>query len=130
MSCIAQAMSMFPDAKRMLLTAYADTEAAIQAINTARIDYYSLKPWDPPEERLYPILDPACFPGANAMFAAAEELAAAGCTLLQYRNKSGSSRRMLDEARELSEIYIRDSRAHRARLESVLPYIARVVRAC
>jgi len=51
--------------------------------------------------RLYPILDAACFPEANAMFAAAEELAAAGCTLLQYRNKQGSARRMLDDAREL-----------------------------
>jgi len=51
--------------------------------------------------RLYPILDTACFPDAAAMFTAAEELAAAGCTLLQYRNKSGSARHMLDEAREL-----------------------------
>ena len=40
----------------MLLTAYADTEAAIQAINTARIHYYLNKPWDPPEEKLYPVL--------------------------------------------------------------------------
>ena len=51
--------------------------------------------------RLYPILDAACFPDAAEMFAAAEELAAAGCTLLQYRNKSGSARHMLAEAREL-----------------------------
>jgi thiamine-phosphate pyrophosphorylase len=51
--------------------------------------------------RLYPILDAACFGDAAGMFAAAEELAAAGCTLLQYRNKSGNTRRMLDEAREL-----------------------------
>ncbi len=51
--------------------------------------------------RLYPILDAACFPDANAMFAAAEELAAAGCTLLQYRNKQGSARHMLEDAREL-----------------------------
>jgi thiamine-phosphate pyrophosphorylase len=51
--------------------------------------------------RLYPILDAAHFPDATAMFAAAEELAAAGCTLLQYRNKSGSARQMLAEAREL-----------------------------
>jgi thiamine-phosphate pyrophosphorylase len=51
--------------------------------------------------RLYPILDASCFPDAAAMFAAAEELAAAGCTLLQYRDKSGSARHMLDEAREL-----------------------------
>ena len=51
--------------------------------------------------RLYPILDVACFPNAAEMFAAAEELAATGCTLLQYRNKSGSGRQMLEEAREL-----------------------------
>ena len=51
--------------------------------------------------RLYPILDASCFPDATAMFAAAAELAAAGCTLLQYRNKSGRARHMLDEAREL-----------------------------
>ena len=51
--------------------------------------------------RLYPILDAACFPDAAGMFAAAEELAAAGCTLLQYRNKSGNARQMLEEAREL-----------------------------
>ncbi|MEM9556876.1 MAG: FAD-dependent oxidoreductase [Acidobacteriota bacterium] len=46
-----------PDAKRVLLTAYADTDAAIQAINTADVDYYLLKPWDPPDEKLYPVLD-------------------------------------------------------------------------
>src|ERR1017187_6194518 len=46
--------------------------------------------------RLYAILDAVCFPDANAMFTAAEELTAAGCTLLQYRNKSGSARHMLD----------------------------------
>ena len=51
--------------------------------------------------RLYPILDVACFPNAAEMFTAAEELAATGCTLLQYRNKSGSGRQMLEEAREL-----------------------------
>src|SRR5579884_1986932 len=53
---LAQAINLFPDAKRVLLTAYADTEAAIQAINTVRIDYYLMKPWDPPEEQLYPVL--------------------------------------------------------------------------
>jgi thiamine-phosphate pyrophosphorylase len=51
--------------------------------------------------RLYPILDAACFPDAAEMFAAAEQFAAAGVTLLQYRNKSGNARQMLDEAREL-----------------------------
>lgn len=54
---LGQAMQVFPDAKRALLTAYADTEAAIQAINSAAIHYYLLKPWDPPEEKLYPVLD-------------------------------------------------------------------------
>src|SRR5579883_2059820 len=53
---LEQALQMFPDAKRALLTAYADTEAAIRAINSTRIDYYLMKPWDPPQERLYPVL--------------------------------------------------------------------------
>jgi len=51
------AVKIYPNSKRVLLTAYADTEAAIRAINTARIHYYLTKPWDPPEERLYPVLD-------------------------------------------------------------------------
>lgn len=54
---IERATEMFPEAKRVLLTAYADTNAAIRAINSARLDYYLLKPWDPPEEQLYPVLD-------------------------------------------------------------------------
>jgi len=54
---LEKAIPLFPKAKRVLLTAYADTEAAIQAINTARVDYYLVKPWDPPEERLYPVLN-------------------------------------------------------------------------
>ena len=54
---LERAQEMYPEAKRVLLTAYADTEAAIQAINTARIHYYLTKPWDPPEERLYPVLN-------------------------------------------------------------------------
>jgi thioredoxin reductase (NADPH) len=54
---LGKAMQFYPDAKRALLTAYADTEAAIQAINTAKINYYLTKPWDPPEERLYPVLN-------------------------------------------------------------------------
>src|SRR6266581_1897662 len=53
---LQQALTIFPDAKRVLLTAYADTEAAIRAINSARIHYYLNKPWDPPEEKLYPVL--------------------------------------------------------------------------
>ena len=54
---LQQAMVIFPEARRVLLTAYADTEAAIRAINSAKIHYYLNKPWDPPEEKLYPVLD-------------------------------------------------------------------------
>jgi thioredoxin reductase (NADPH) len=51
------AMDLYPAARRMLLTAYADTSAAIEAINVVDLDYYLLKPWDPPEEKLYPVID-------------------------------------------------------------------------
>jgi thioredoxin reductase (NADPH) len=54
---LIQAQPFCPGVKKVLLTAYADTEAAIRAINEVRLDYYLMKPWDPPEERLYPILD-------------------------------------------------------------------------
>src|SRR5690606_29342248 len=53
---LERAMTVYPDAKRVLLTAYADTEAAIHAINQVKIDYYLMKPWDPPEDKLYPVL--------------------------------------------------------------------------
>jgi len=54
---LERAMVIYPEARRVLLTAYADTEVAIRAINTARIHYYLTKPWDPPEEKLYPVLN-------------------------------------------------------------------------
>src|SRR6204780_588544 len=54
---LQEGMRIFPDAKRALLTAYADTNAAIGAINQANINYFFLKPWDPPPEHLYPQLD-------------------------------------------------------------------------
>ncbi|HZG65892.1 MAG TPA: response regulator, partial [Herpetosiphonaceae bacterium] len=54
---LEQAMTIFPDTKRALLTAYADIDAAIRAINSVKIDYYLTKPWEPPEERLYPVVD-------------------------------------------------------------------------
>jgi thioredoxin reductase (NADPH) len=53
---LEKAMDIYPDAKRVLLTAYADTNAAIRSINKAKIDYYLMKPWDPPEENLYPVI--------------------------------------------------------------------------
>jgi thioredoxin reductase (NADPH) len=54
---LEQAMDVVPNARRALLTAYADTDAAIQAINVVDVDHYLLKPWDPPEEKLYPVID-------------------------------------------------------------------------
>jgi len=54
---LIEARPFYPDAKRALLTAYADTDAAIQAINEVELDHYLMKPWDPPEDNLYPILD-------------------------------------------------------------------------
>ncbi len=54
---LAEARKIYPEAKKVLLTAYADTEAAISCINTIGLDHYLMKPWDPPEEQLYPILD-------------------------------------------------------------------------
>src|SRR5919199_5915998 len=54
---LEQALDVYPGARRVLLTAYADTNAAIDAINVVSLDHYLLKPWDPPEEQLYPVLD-------------------------------------------------------------------------
>ena len=54
---LEEAIGLFPDSKRALLTAYADTDAAIRAINSVHIDHYLMKPWDPPEERLYGVVD-------------------------------------------------------------------------
>jgi len=53
---LQKAREFFPDAKRVLLTAYSDTDAAIKAINNVQLDYYLMKPWDPPEEKLYPVV--------------------------------------------------------------------------
>src|SRR5437773_10919345 len=54
---LVEALKLYPEARRVLLTAYADTQAAIAGINAVGLDYYLLKPWEPPEERLYPALD-------------------------------------------------------------------------
>src|SRR5258708_18220289 len=54
---LERAMDVYPGARRALLTAYADTGAAIDAINVVDLDYYLLKPWDPPEAKLYPVMD-------------------------------------------------------------------------
>lgn len=54
---LEKAKTVFPESKRVLLTAYSDTDAAIRAINDVQLDFYLTKPWDPPEEKLYPVLD-------------------------------------------------------------------------
>ncbi len=54
---LAEARKLFPDAKKVLLTAYADTEAAIASINSVGLDHYLMKPWDPPDQQFYPVLD-------------------------------------------------------------------------
>jgi thioredoxin reductase (NADPH) len=54
---LERAKSFYPEAKRVLLTAYSDTAAAIKAINDVQLDYYLMKPWDPPEEKLYPVMN-------------------------------------------------------------------------
>jgi len=54
---LEKAMLIYPDAKRVLLTAYSDTDAAIKAINDVKLDYYLIKPWDPPEDKLYPVIN-------------------------------------------------------------------------
>lgn len=54
---LEEAIKLYPETKKVLLTAYADTDAAISSINAVGLDYYLLKPWDPPEDRLYPVLD-------------------------------------------------------------------------
>ncbi|MGZ4526666.1 MAG: response regulator, partial [Mycobacterium sp.] len=54
---LEQAMDLYPAARRVLLTAYADTHAAIDAINVVDLDHYLLKPWDPPQEKFYPVID-------------------------------------------------------------------------
>jgi thioredoxin reductase (NADPH) len=54
---LVEAIKLYPNSKRVLLTAYADTEAAIKAINAVQLNHYLLKPWDPPEQHLYPVLD-------------------------------------------------------------------------
>jgi thioredoxin reductase (NADPH) len=77
---LEQAMDLFPHARRALLTAYADTDAAIQAINVVDVDHYLLKPWDPPEEKLYPVVD-----SLLAAWAASPEPARGGLRLVGHR---------------------------------------------
>jgi thioredoxin reductase (NADPH) len=77
---LVQARELVPEAKRVLLTAYADTEAAIQAINEVGLDYYLMKPWDPPDEQLFPVLQDLL-----TTWEAAAELASGGVRVIGHR---------------------------------------------
>jgi thioredoxin reductase (NADPH) len=70
---LEKAIDLYPMARRILLTAYADTDAAIEAINVVDLDHYLLKPWDPPEEKLYPVVDSLLDVWATSDFRPAEE---------------------------------------------------------
>jgi thioredoxin reductase (NADPH) len=72
------AMDLFPSARRVLLTAYADTEAAIDAINLVDVDHYLLKPWNPPEEKLYPVVDSLLDAWSSTPAAAASDVRVVG----------------------------------------------------
>ena len=110
---LARIHRLLPDSKRVLLTAYADTEAAIAAINESQLDYYLLKPWDPPEERLYPVLDDLLGdwragyrPGYGGMRVVATRWSAQGHELRDFLARNLVPYRFLDlerapEAREL-----------------------------
>jgi thioredoxin reductase (NADPH) len=75
---LERAMDLFPRARRALLTAYADTDAAIQAINVVDVDFYLLKPWDPPEEKLYPVVDSMVESWRDSRDAAVEDVKLVG----------------------------------------------------
>src|SRR5215471_9096023 len=75
---LERAMDIYPSARRALLTAYADTGAAIEAINVVDLDYYLLKPWDPPEEKLYPVVDSLLDAWQTAVDRPVEELKVVG----------------------------------------------------
>jgi len=75
---LTEARKLYPDARKVLLTAYADTEAAIAGINTVGLDHYLMKPWDPPEQHLYPVLDDLLADWAAAFRAPFEGIRVAG----------------------------------------------------
>ncbi len=75
---LTEARKLYPDARKVLLTAYADTEVAIAGINTVGLDHYLMKPWDPPEQHLYPVLDDLLADWTAAFHAPYEGIRVAG----------------------------------------------------
>ncbi|MFJ9821489.1 FAD-dependent oxidoreductase [Streptomyces sp. NPDC101151] len=112
---LLEAVSRFPDARRVLLTAYAETDAAITAINRVRLDYYLMKPWDPPTERLFPVLDDllsdwiaAYRPAYQGIRVAGHVVSARTHAVRDFLTRNGQPFRFLDvtsdpEARKLVE---------------------------
>jgi len=86
---LERAMDIYPGARRALLTAYADTGAAIDAINVVDLDHYLLKPWDPPEEKLYPVIDTLL---GRCTSRASPRLSCTCCWPARWRCRAGSAR--------------------------------------
>ncbi len=104
---LAKVAELSPSTKRVLLTAYADTDAAIAAINDSRVDYYLLKPWDPPETQLYPTLDDlladwkaAYRPGYGGLRVIGDRWSAAGHRLRDFLSRNGVPYRFEDVERD------------------------------
>ena len=121
---LAQALEMYPDARRALLTAYADTETAIAAINQVRIDHYLVKPWDPPEDRLYPVLDglleqwrSRARPAFDGIRVAGTPLSAASYAVRDFLSSNQVPYQWID---------IEGDAATRALVESIEPGLARL----
>ena len=104
---LTEVARLTPSTKRVLLTAYADTDAAIAAINDSRVDYYLLKPWDPPEEKLYPVLDDlladwraAWRPGYGGLRVVGDRWSPDGHRLRDFLSRNGVPYRFLDVERD------------------------------
>ena len=104
---LTEVARLTPATKRVLLTAYADTDAAIAAINDSRVDYYLLKPWDPPEEKLYPVLDDlladwraAWRPGYGGLRVVGDRWSPDGHRLRDFLSRNGVPYRFLDVERD------------------------------
>lgn len=119
---LAEAIKVYPEVKRVLLTAYADTEVAIRAINDVQLDHYLMKPWDPPEENLYPVVDEVLYDWLAAYAPPFEGIRIIGTrwSAATFQIKDFLARNLLpyrsldierdDEARELVELAGADPR--------------------
>jgi len=121
---LLQALEMYPDARRVLLTAYADTDTAVTAINQVGIDRYLMKPWDPPEERLYPALErlleewqARARPTFDGIRVAGTQLSAASFLVREFLSSNQVPYQWID---------VQSDAAMRALVETVEPGLARL----